>query len=275
MIDPVYPDPEARAKAVGGGSHHREVVRCGSGPSLARSPKIVATIAQPQRRAARPVAIPIDPPIQRFLLSGIAWDRYEAMLHAIGDRAVRVTYDRGSLELMSPSAAHEEFGQLFGLAIQALAEELGFPCRGLKSTTWRRELVDRGIEADECFYLASLGRVLGKRSIDLDRDPPPDLAIEIEVSRDALDRLGIYAALGIPEIWRFDGESLRALQLQSDATYAERDRSPALPFVPLIELSRFVQRGAGADHATWGRQFRAWVHDAILPNYRPLDHLAD
>ena len=235
----------------------------------------MATIVQPQPRVALHVALPVDPPIQRFLLSGITWDRYEAVLQAIGDRAIRVTYDRGSLELMSPSAAHEEFGQLFGLAIQALAEELGFPCRGLKSTTWRRALVERGIEADECFYLASLGRVLGKRSIDLDRDPPPDLAIEIEVCRDALDRLGIYAALGIPEVWRFDGETLRALQLQTDSTYAERDRSPALPFVPLFELSRFVQKGAGADHASWGRQFRAWVRDVILPNYRPLDRLAD
>jgi Uma2 family endonuclease len=230
---------------------------------------MTATVVEPTPRAATRGAVAIDPPVQRFLLTGIAWDGYESLLRMLGDRPIRITYDRGNLELMSPSATHEEFGQLFGLAIQALAEELGFSCRGLKSTTWRRALVERGIEADECFYLANLGRVLGKRTIDLDIDPPPDLAIEIEVSTDVLDRLAIYGALGIPEVWRFNGQILRVLELQPDATYVERDHSPALPFLPLEEFASLIQQGAAADHASWGRRFRAWIRETILPHYRP------
>jgi len=226
------------------------------------------TVAAPPRPAETLASVS---PEQRFLLDEVTWGEYEAMLRVVGDRPIRVTYDRGSLELMSPSVLHEEFGHLFGLAIQALAEELGFPCRGLKSATWRREIVGRGIEADECFYLANLDRVLGMRALDLDRDPPPDLAIEIEISRSILDRLGVYAALGIPEVWTFDGEAIRVRELQRDATYAERERSPALPFMPLEVLATFIREGEGGDHSAWGRRFRAWVRENLVPEHRAPD----
>lgn len=210
-------------------------------------------------------------PAQRFVLDHVPWGQYEAMLRVLDHRPIRVTYDRGRMELMSPSVPHEEFGFLLGLAIQAMAEELGFPCRGLKSATWKREVVARGIEADECFYLTNFHRIQGKKTLDLDRDPPPDLCIEIEVSRSVIDRLSIYAALNVHEVWSFDGETIRVRELQPDGLYVERGRSPALPFVPLDELATFVSEGSGGDHAAWGRRLRAWIRGTILPIYRAPD----
>jgi Uma2 family endonuclease len=208
-----------------------------------------------------------QPDEQRFLLRGVGWEGYEKVLDVVGDRHVRVTYDRGDLELMSPSYEHDQYGNLFGRVIETVTEELRVPCRGVGSTTWRRQVKDRGLEPDECYYLANAPRVRGKRtSIDLNVDPPPDLAIEIEISRSALDRMGVYAALGVPEVWRFDGETLRVEVLQADGTYARADVGPGLPMLPLDEVVRWVELGAsGDDHSAWGRSLREWVRAELVP----------
>jgi Uma2 family endonuclease len=206
-------------------------------------------------------------PEPRFLLRGVGWAGYEAMLGIVGDRrSVRITYDRGDLELMSPSSEHEEFGHLLGRVVVTVTEELRIPCRGLRSTTWRKQLKDRGLEPDECYYLARFPRVRGKKKIDLSVDPAPDLAIEVEISRSALDRMGIYAALGVPEVWRFDGETLRVEQLQADGTYAEVEASPSLPFLPPAEVVRWLGLADTFPGQTaWLRQFREWVRATLAP----------
>jgi Uma2 family endonuclease len=204
-------------------------------------------------------------PESRFILHGIGWDGYEAMLTLLGDRPVpRLTYDRGDLELMSPSREHEAFGRLLGRMVETVTEELRIPCLALKSTTWRKKLKDRGLEADECFYLARFPQIRGKKEIDLNVDPAPDLAIEVEISRGALDRMGIYAALGVPEVWRFDGETLRVEQLQADGTYATAAASPSLPMLPLDEVVRWLRLAEEIeDHSEWGRRFRLWVREEL------------
>ena len=122
---------------------------------------------------------------------------------------------------MSPSSMHERYNCLFRRMIETLTEELAIPIKGAGSTTFKREDLERGLEPDSCFYLANERRIRGKRELDLTIDPPPDLAIEIDITSSSLDRQGIYAALGVPEIWRFDGESLRVYQLQPDGTYPQ------------------------------------------------------
>jgi Uma2 family endonuclease len=204
-------------------------------------------------------------PESRFVLRDIGWQGYETLLNLVGDGAVRITYDRGTSELMLPSRDHELFRIIVGRIIDILAEELYLPYIAAGSTTWRREDLDRGLEPDQCFYLANAGRVLGKKTIDLSVDPPPDLAVEIEISRSALDRMGVYAALGVPEVWRFDGETLRVERLQEDRTYAPSETSPTFPFLPLEEIVRFLQRAETMDHGAWGRQFRAWVRAELVP----------
>ncbi len=145
---------------------------------------------------------------QRFLLSGIGWEGYEKLLDIIGDGPIRVTYDRGDAELMSPLYKHERNRSILGQIVEIITEELEIPRSSSASTTLKLKELDRGLEADESFYLFDLDRLHDPDNIDLTVDPPPDLAVEIEITRSILNRLGIYGALGVPEIWRFDGQRL-------------------------------------------------------------------
>jgi Uma2 family endonuclease len=208
---------------------------------------------------------------RRFVLHDVGWDGYEAMLKIVGDRrSVRLTYDRGDLELMSPSLDHEDYCTLLSRIVVTVTEELRIPCRGVRSTTWRKRAKDRGLEADESYYLARFPQVRGKKRIDLSVDPAPDLAIEIEISRSALDRMGIYASLGVSEVWRFDGEALRVDQLQADGTYATVSASPSLPMLPLDEVVRWLRLAETIeDHTEWNRQFREWVRATLVAGEGP------
>jgi Uma2 family endonuclease len=209
-------------------------------------------------------------PEQRVVLRGIGWEGYETILKLIGDKAaVRLTYDRGDLELMAPSIDHEESKSLFGRMVETMTEELRIPCRAAGSTTWRQQAKERGLEADECYYIAAFSQVRGKRkTIDLSVDPPPDLAIEVEISQSALDRMGIYATLKVPEVWRFDGVTLSINQLQGDGTYAEVDKSLSLPFLKPQELVDWIRQAEIIeDHSEWGRRFREWVRAELAPRH--------
>jgi len=165
---------------------------------------------------------------------------------------------------MVPSHDHERYRSLLGRLIETLTLELDLPCDAAGSTTWRKQLEDRGLEPDECYYLANAERVSG-RKVDLEVDPPPDLAIEVEISRGAFDRLRIYAALGVPEVWRFDGEALRVEQLQADGTYREVAVSPSLPFLPPEEVVRWLRLADTMGQTPWLRQFREWVRLTLAP----------
>jgi Uma2 family endonuclease len=146
-----------------------------------------------------------------------------------------------------------------GLLIHILADELHVPIKGGGSATFRREDLDRGIEPDQCFYTKNEPAIRGKRTIDLATDPPPDLAVEVEISRRLLDRVGIYAALGIPELWRYDGEHLRVFTLGPNAEYHPCDRSPTFPAVPLEMIEKFVADSRTAEETEWARGIREWV----------------
>jgi Uma2 family endonuclease len=202
---------------------------------------------------------------QRFLLSAVSWQTYDSILKALGDRHIRLTYDRGTLELMTLSYRHERFGRLLGRMIDILTLELDLPVQGGGSTTFRRQDLDRGLEPDQCFYLANQPRIQGKEEIDLTVDPPPDLAIEVDITRSSLDRMGIYAALGVPEIWRFEGRSLQVYGLQADGTYAPVASSPSFPFLPMTGVARFLIEGATSDETPWIRSFRDWIRAEVAP----------
>jgi Uma2 family endonuclease len=217
----------------------------------------MSTAVEPRKRALTPES--------RFVIYGLDWKGYETLLGLLGNQpGIHLSYDRGSVELMKGSQDHEQFSYLLGRVVGTLTDEFHLPCICLRCLTWRREILDRGLEADNCYYLANAPRVRGKK-IDLSVDPPPDLAIDIEISRGALDRMGIYAALRVPEIWRYDGETLRVELLQPDGTYAASETSMNFPFLPLDEVVRFLQQGEAMDHTEWGRAFRAWVRAEVVP----------
>ncbi len=194
----------------------------------------------------------------RVVLSGISWSTFESL--ADSDQAgARFTYDRGYLEIMAPSGEHEQLKRALGRMVETMTEQFGIPIRSGGSTTLRSQLKDRGLEPDECYYVASESRVRGRKQINLAVDPPPDLAIEVDISSSSLNQLAIYATLGVPEVWLYDGAVLEVYQLQPDKTYAKQTRSPAFPFLPLDEIERFLARRNETDETTWIRSFRAWV----------------
>ena len=129
--------------------------------------------------------------------------------------------------------------------------------------TFKRQDLARGLEPDQCYWIAHESQVRGQIEWNSVSDPPPDLVIEIEVSRGAQDRMSIYAALGVPEVWRFDGESLVACLLQSGGGYKQADRSPTFPAVPLKELIRFFTPSAEVDYLSGIREFRSWVRELV------------
>ena len=170
--------------------------------------------------------IPVE---QRFSLGAVEWETYQAIAQALTGRHVRLTYDRGRLEFMTISGKHGNLSRLFGQLIVAMADELGIPRRSFGDMTCDSESAMRGLEPDECFYFDHEPLVRGKDDIDLSVDPPPDLTIEIELTKSRRSRMGIYAALRVPEVWRFDGQQLTVNQLGTDGNYVVCDRSRYFP----------------------------------------------
>lgn len=199
-------------------------------------------------------------PRQRFMLWNIGWESYELIVEALNEQHVRSTYDRGDLELTSPLPIHETVRIWFGHFILALAEELDFPFRNIGHTTLRRRDRDRGLEPDDCYYLASITQVADWSTLNLDRDPPPDLALEIDVTTSGLDRMGVYAGLGVPEIWRFDGEEWHIHLLGGDGGYQESPISAALPYLPISEIMPLLPQGLNRFH-----NLRRWARERALP----------
>ena len=203
---------------------------------------------------------------QRIVLSGVSWETYQKLSEEIGGRHVLKSYNRGVLELMSPEAAHEDFKKLLDLLILVLAEELGVPCRRMGSTRWDDPTAKRGLEPDECYLLTSekLAQVARKRPEKAEECPRPDLAVEVDISRPAVDRSAIYATLGIAEVWRFDGKLLRIDRLRADGGYEPAEVSRFLP-IPPEEVARWVVVEWEADDIAWARRLRAWVKASLAP----------
>jgi Uma2 family endonuclease len=204
------------------------------------------------------------PSQEHVLLRGISWDTYEAILREMeGRRRLRLTYDDGDLEIMSPSNKHEWGKTLLARMVEAYTEELGIPICSAGSTTFKLELERKGLEADECYYLQHEELVRAKDELNLGEDPPPDLAIEIEVTARVLKRLPIYAGLRFPEVWQFSRGEIKVHLLGSDGFYAVGRTSACLPQLPLVKLEEFLRKRGQTDETTWIRAFRQWVRTTI------------
>lgn len=205
----------------------------------------------------------------RFLLPGIGWGGYEALLAMIGDGRTRVTYCEGDAELMSPLPPHEHAKKRLAFIVETLGEELGLEFLEGGSTTFRSEELGRGLEPDECYYFESTRRLsAGAVTADLAVDPPPDLAIEVEFTTSAIGRLPIYGALGVGEVWRYDGEVLTVHLRRDDGTYEAGSTSRLFPLVPISDLHEWLlQAQELVNSRPWRLAFRAWVRDEIVPRH--------
>jgi Uma2 family endonuclease len=219
----------------------------------------------PKQRAA-PQKVAVD----RIRLSCVDWKEYTRFLYLFAERpAYRLTYDRGELEIMSPLYQHDSDGRMLGRLVVILTEELGLPLKSGGSVTLRRRRRRRGLEPDECFWIANAQHLAGRRRLDLRVDPPPDLAIEVDATRSSLDRLGIYAHLGVPEVWHLQPGTLTFLKLGA-GSYAASSNSLSFPFLTPGDLLPFLQQAAQApDDNAVTRAFRAWVRQQQTPPSTP------
>lgn len=202
-------------------------------------------------------------PKQRFEISGLDWQAYRAISEALTGQHVRLTYEKGVLELMTKSDDHGNYAHLLGLFVFVLAEETKLTMRGFGDMTWEREGLERGAEADDCYYLTNAPLVMHKEHIDLETDPPPDLMIEIDVSRSSKRRLRIFAVMRVPEVWKFDGKTLIVLRLGADGQYHPAEHSLYFGDIPIGEIAGFLLKRTEVDEISLISQFRQWVRQQL------------
>jgi Uma2 family endonuclease len=218
---------------------------------------MAAATASPRRRTATSPGV---------VFHDVTWDDYEAMLQIVGERPIRVTYDRGTMEVFMPPFGHEGDAYLLGRMVDMLTEELEISIVGGGTTTHKRQDLGKGAEPDQCYWFRdNARRVRGKRQLDLDVDPVPDLIIEVDVTPTSLDRLQIFAAMGVPEVWRSDGRTLQFLPLQAKGTYRRGTTSRNFPGLSVSSLARFLKQGRTAESVPWIRSFRAFIREQVAP----------
>jgi Uma2 family endonuclease len=197
---------------------------------------------------------------QRVVLHNVDWKEYTRLLWAFAEqRSVRLTYDRGVLEIMAPLYRHDNSSRFLGRLVVALTEELNLPIASGGTTTLRRRRRRRGLEPDECFWIANEARVRGRQRLNLRTDPPPDLAIEVDVTRSSLDRMSIYAQLAVPEVWRLDVPALTFHVLQVNGDYVPSATSRSFPWLTAADIVGFLALLGQDEENAILRQFRAWI----------------
>ena len=206
---------------------------------------------------------PPAPDGKHLVLSGLDWAAYRRISDAFTGIRLRLTYDRGRLEIMGASLIHEIWSELLAMFVRVLAEESHKTRCSAGSTTLDRDDLDRGIEPDHCFYLENEPLIRGNEEIDLHKDPPPDLAIESEVSHRSVKQLPIYEAIRVPEVWRTDGKSVTFRVLEDDGKYAVKEQSRSFPFLRSQDLVPFLQKRGKLDEESLLKEFRAWVKQRL------------
>lgn len=202
----------------------------------------------------------------RVILRNISWQTYQSLIKDFeSEPAIRLTYDRGTLEIRMPLDPHETYKKLLGRLIEAATEELDLEIRSLGSRTCDRENLKRGLEPDQCYYIQNEAVVRDIEQIDLAHFPPPDLAVEVDITSSSLDRFSIYTDLGVPEIWRYDGRSLKIYYLH-EGQYETCDQSMALPLLKADDMARFLGLRFSKDEMqktvsenSLVKQFRQWL----------------
>ncbi|MGK7878782.1 MAG: Uma2 family endonuclease [Crocosphaera sp.] len=205
------------------------------------------------------------PPGQRIFLKDVTWDEFEQILEELGEhRGSKIAYHYHTLEIMTPLPEHESNKEIIGDLIKTLLEELDIEVYPLGSTTFKNKLMQQGIEPDNCFYIENEAIIRGKDRLDLTVDPPPDLALEIDVT--SRTHREIYALLGVPELWRFEKGKLQ-INILENGNYKESEFSPHFPNLPLKKfLPYYLQKVKKSGRNKTIKEFRRWVNEQIEDN---------
>ena len=198
----------------------------------------------------------------RVVLHNIGWEQFERLLTDLGDsRAARVAYNNGTLEIMTPLPEHEHFKETISDAVKDIADELDIDYESYGATTWRQQLKMAGVEPDNCFYFQNEPSVRGRLGQDLSQgDPPPDVALEIDITNKSLDRFPIYARLGVPEIWCYDSGSFKLYHLRN-GEYIETGHSLALPQLDLKALPDLIEAYRSEGRRALRKAVRQWAKE--------------
>ncbi|MEH1945920.1 MAG: Uma2 family endonuclease [Nostoc sp.] len=201
-------------------------------------------------------------PGQQMLLKDISWQQLENILAEMGERrAARISYSNGWLEIMVPLPEHEKDKEYIGELVRVLLDKLQIDFEPFGSTTLQNERSRQAVEPDTSFYIQNQAAVIGKNRIDLNIDPPPDLAIEIDIT--SRTRFDNYEILGVPELWRHTQQGLEICLLK-EGKYIKSESSPNFPNIPIVELvNRYVQQCLTIGRSQAMRNFRDWVKNNL------------
>jgi Uma2 family endonuclease len=196
-------------------------------------------------------------------LEDVSWASYVSIRRDFDRscRRKRIVYNRGRILVVSPLPKHERWKSLLGRFVQVITDERDIPIATLGQSTWRRKKKRGGLEADECFYIQNEPLVRGRLDINLRRDPPPDLAIEVDLRPYLAFKLEVYARLKIPEVWNYDGIDLLMFALQENGEYNEVSTSRALPFLKPEHLKGFLSLFTQMDENSLIREVRKWAKE--------------
>jgi Uma2 family endonuclease len=236
---------------------------------ILRSTTNLRTIQEEPMAIAAPTPATDAEGDQCVVLADIGWEGYSKLLKIRGERSIpRMIYLGGSVLLMSPSIPHERLAELLGAFVLVVAEELDIPLHMAGSTTFRRRAKRGGVEGDKTFYFTNLDRIRGKKKISLRVDPPPDLAIEVVVTRDADDAIEVYRRLGVPEVWICEVRRFTILRLEANGQYEESQCSRAFPVLTAGEIHAWVSRQNDESDTAWTKDLRRWVREVLVPRHR-------
>jgi Uma2 family endonuclease len=199
---------------------------------------------------------------KRMTFHGLSWQAYKQIANALNESSsARLTYDDGTLEIVMPLEIHEFSSILFGRFIYILVVELGLSIKSMGSTTLDREDLLKGVEPDQAFYIQNQPLVKG-RDVDIYKDPAPDLVIEVDITHTDIRKLALYASLGVPEFWRYNGQVWNIYQLQDVGQYREVEVSPTFPNVPKEKLYQFLAE-AREDEIGAEVNLRKWIRELL------------
>ncbi len=213
-------------------------------------------------------------PDHRVVIRDVDYAFYEQLVDSIPEWFhLHVDFDGKDLEVMSPSHTHEGSKRLLGRVVELFAEECEIPLRSASQTTWKRPEIARGLEADESYFfergkLDAVAASKRRRVKGVAALPNPDLAIEVDISPSKVDRAGIYAAMQVPEVWRFDGVEVAIEQLGADGRYHAALTSQFLP-VTTEQVRRWVVDEDSSDESAWARRMRVWARAEFLSRGKP------
>ncbi|MDP1562346.1 MAG: Uma2 family endonuclease [Pirellulaceae bacterium] len=200
----------------------------------------------------------LAPPETRMVLGNVAWETYNALSEQRRGSVPRMTYDEGVLEMMSPLREHENIGRLIGRVIEAYSEVRNIEIISVASMTVKCSSLAKGFEPDESYYVTHAARVLNQAEMDFEVDPPPDLVVEVELTSSAIEKLKLFAAMNVPEVWRHNGEQLNMYRLEN-AQYREIGSSVELPGLDARRVNEILLRRNSVGETKLIREFRTSI----------------